>query len=207
MFVSFFYELPHTTIQSALTSGLARALHPDACFARSGFTHLQTCDLRVARAELTGWVHFPSAASLCFVCKLSGSVQEILLSAGCTCQMVQAPALASAHEEGTQKPPGLVGGLAVGPRQSCPAGDPGCGAVLTPPAPPGCILGGLTSVAVPRQGQGGSSSFALADRGSLLASQASAPRSRGYRPRCVPRNVRLCRGCSSQASPPFPKGI
>lgn len=66
---------------------------------------------------------------------------------------------------------------------------------------------GLTSVAVPRQGQGGSSSFALADRGSLLASQASAPRSRGYRPRCVPRNVRLCRGCSSQASPPFPKGI
>lgn len=135
----FCYRLPHTTTQRALTSRLPGALHPDARFARSGFTRFTYKSLGLnSRGGYTSPLLPPFALSA----NSAAAYRKILLSAGCTCQTVQAPAPASAREAWTQKPPGLVGGLAVGPQQSCPAGDPGCGAVLTPSAPPGCVLGG-----------------------------------------------------------------
>lgn len=137
----FCYRLPHTTTQRALTSRLPGALHPDARFARSGFTRFTYKSLGLnSRGGYTSPLLPPFALSA----NSAAAYRKILLSAGCTCQTVQAPAPASAREAWTQKPPGLVGGLAVGPQQSCPAGDPGRGAVLTPSAPPGCVLGRLT---------------------------------------------------------------
>lgn len=61
----------HHTACPYLTTTRSTSPRCTLCKERFHSLHLQ-----VARAELTGWVHFPSAPSLRFVCKFRGSVQE-----------------------------------------------------------------------------------------------------------------------------------